>query len=197
MTESEVITVIDNVANRLARRFKFGYHSIEDMAQQARLFAWEGLVDYNGKHPLENYLWIHVRNRLCNFKRDNYMRFDGPCETCRKRNRCDEPDKCKTHIAWHEKQIAKINVEQPLRIDVIDDEGEQHMFDNINVFNDILIDEVMDIVDREIPINMRADLIKLRRGLKVSKHRKAKLQWILQTILLKHGYIEEARKIKS
>ena len=53
--EQEVIDIIDGIANRLCYKFKFGYHSPEDMKQQARLFAWEGLDKYDGKRPLENF----------------------------------------------------------------------------------------------------------------------------------------------
>ena len=64
MSESQLIQIINNIANRLAGKFKFGYHDLEDMKQQARLFAWEGLEHYDGVRPLENFLWTHVRMRV-------------------------------------------------------------------------------------------------------------------------------------
>ena len=82
MTEKQVIQIINNIANRLAGKFKFGYHDLEDMKQQARLFAWEGMENYDGIRPLENFLWTHVRNRLYNFKRNNFGRPDKPCDSC-------------------------------------------------------------------------------------------------------------------
>jgi DNA-directed RNA polymerase specialized sigma24 family protein len=89
-TETEVIDIINTVADRLCYKFKFGYHSAEDMKQQARLYAWEGMEKYDGKRPLENFLWTHVRNRLYNFKRNNYSRLEKPCDTCEffKNKRC-------------------------------------------------------------------------------------------------------------
>ena len=71
MTEEEVIETIERVATRLCRKFRFGYHEVDDIKQQASLFAWEGLEKYDEKRPLENFLWTHVRNRLYNFKRNN------------------------------------------------------------------------------------------------------------------------------
>ena len=56
MDETEVIAIIDRIANRLAAKFKFGYHELEDMKQQARLFAWEGMENYDGVRPLDNFL---------------------------------------------------------------------------------------------------------------------------------------------
>ena len=52
MTEEQVLQIINNITNRLAGKFKFGYHEIEDMKQQARLFAWQGLENYDGIRPL-------------------------------------------------------------------------------------------------------------------------------------------------
>ena len=90
MSEEQVLQIINDISNRLAAKFKFGYHEIEDMKQQARMFAWEALDRYDGVRPLENFLWTHVRNRLYNFKRNNYSRLEKPCDTCEffKNNRC-------------------------------------------------------------------------------------------------------------
>ena len=55
MTEQQVVQIINNIANRLASKFKFGYHELEDMRQQARLFAWEGLENYDGIRPLRKF----------------------------------------------------------------------------------------------------------------------------------------------
>ena len=82
MTEEEVLETIEKIANKLCYKFKFGYHGVEDMKQQATLFALEGLDSYDEKRPLENFLWTHVRNRLFNYKRDNFERPDKPCFSC-------------------------------------------------------------------------------------------------------------------
>ena len=81
-TEAEVVAIIDRVAAKIARKFKFGYHDIDDMKQQARLFALECLPRYDLTRPLENFVWTHVHNRLFNYKRDNYERPSCPCKTC-------------------------------------------------------------------------------------------------------------------
>ena len=39
MTEEEVLDVIEEVASKLVYKFKFGYHEVEDMKQQAVLEA--------------------------------------------------------------------------------------------------------------------------------------------------------------
>jgi len=41
--ENELLKVIDIISKKLAYKFKFGYHSVEDMKQQISMFALEGL----------------------------------------------------------------------------------------------------------------------------------------------------------
>lgn len=67
-----MIETIDKVMGSLASRFKFGIHSRDDLIQQGRLIAWRAIVEkYDGKRPLENFLRVHLHNRIINFKRDN------------------------------------------------------------------------------------------------------------------------------
>jgi len=54
VNEEEFLTVLENISKRLAYKFNFGYHSIEDMKQQAAIFALEGLKKYDNSRPLEN-----------------------------------------------------------------------------------------------------------------------------------------------
>ena len=82
ITENELLEAIDTITKKLAYKFKFGYHEIDDMKQQISVFALEGLKNYDYERPLENFLWTHVRNRLFNFKRDKYQRPDKPCIGC-------------------------------------------------------------------------------------------------------------------
>ena len=43
VSEQEFLIVLENISKRLGHKFKFGYHSYEDMKQQAAIFALEGL----------------------------------------------------------------------------------------------------------------------------------------------------------
>jgi len=82
VSEKHFLETIDKICYKLLHKFKFGYHDIEDMKQQAYIFALQGLENYDTSKPLENFLWTHIRNRLFNFKRDKYQRPDRPCNTC-------------------------------------------------------------------------------------------------------------------
>ena len=74
MKESEVLEVINKICDRYAYKFKFGYYTPDDIRQEAFIIALDALERYEEGRPLENFLAVHVKNRLNNFKRDKYYR---------------------------------------------------------------------------------------------------------------------------
>ena len=197
MTEKQVLQTIDNIANRLASKFKFGYHEIEDMKQQARLFAWEGLKNYDGIRPLENFLWTHVRNRLYNFKRNNFGRPDKPCDTCPFFDRnflnskgygCkayDNHEECDLFLGWMNRNTAKRNImnTSKLDLDIQDRNSVENKFDRSDIFN---------LVDSSLPVQYREDWIRLTNDLKLPKARKEIIVEIVLNILKEHNFDKEA-----
>ncbi len=187
-TEKEVLDIIANVANRLARKFMFGYHSFEDMKQQATLHALKGLDNYDGVRPLENFLWVHVRNRLYNDKRNNFARPDIPCYTCpfyniRLKSKCDEyVDKmeCDIYQSSYVRNEAKKNLMSTTTIDniLIDNEKNMKLYDD-----NFETKELLDIIDTNISVDFREDWIRLKEGLKLPKIRKDKLLGEIYIIL--------------
>lgn len=188
MTEQEVLSIIDNVANRLARRFKFGYHEMDDMKQQARLFACEGLDAYDEVRPLENFLWTHVHNRLFNFKRDKYERPDNPCKKCKESSVCIIKIDCYEYNHWVNRNSRKKNLMYPVAFDSVDDINEDNM--KYNVPSEELFDykTIIEIIDKELPINMRSLYLKLKLNTKLTKSQKTKIQQIIKEILINNGY---------
>ncbi len=196
MTEEQVLQTIDNIANRLSSKFKFGYHEIEDMKQQARLFAWEGLAHYDGIRPLENFLWTHVRNRLYNFKRNNFGRPDKPCDNCpffdnnffnSKGYGCkayDNHEECDLYLGWMNRNTAKRNIMNTtkLDLDIQDRNSVENTFDREHIFS---------IVDSAIPVTYREDWIRLINGLKLPKARKEVVVEIVLNILKEHNFDKE------
>jgi RNA polymerase sigma factor (sigma-70 family) len=72
MTEQQVLDVITAVVNRIAPKYTFQGYEIEDIKQEAFLICMDALDRYDQKRPLENFLSVHLSNRLKNFIRDNY-----------------------------------------------------------------------------------------------------------------------------
>lgn len=180
VSEEEFLTVLDNISKRLCYKFKFAYHDINDMKQQAAIFALEGLEKYDHSRPLENFLWTHVRNRLFNYKRDNYQRPDKPCLTCPlyRPNNSDGSDcsefndkfNCHAYRSWFQRNNNKKGIIQPSYIDNTDPANNQDFVDNISD------QQLVDYIENNLPIKYRSTYLKIKYGNKVAKNDKVKLQ---------------------
>lgn len=194
--ETELITTIYRVASRLANKYRFGYHSVEDIKQQAAVFALEGLSSYDGIRPLENFLWTHVRNRLYNYKRNNFERPDKPCFHCPlfKEGTCsqfDDTQECDLFHGWMSRNTTKKNLMSAIDIDMVRDDNEDNMR---NTDESCKLDkqEIILIVERNLPIEMMEDFIRLKMGLKLRKARREKLIETILTILKEQGIDTQA-----
>jgi RNA polymerase sigma factor (sigma-70 family) len=72
MTEKEVIDQMMVVIDRTAAKYTFYGYDVEDIKQEAFIICMDALERYDEKRPLENFLAVHLSNRLKNFIRDNY-----------------------------------------------------------------------------------------------------------------------------
>ena len=178
----EHMEIIETVANRLSSKFKFGFHEIDDMMQQARLFALEGLKNYDGVRPLENFLWTHVRNRLFNFKRNNYFRPEKPCETCPllEKGQCtgySNMMECDLYYKWINRRDKKQALMGNTASYEVADENETDL--------SVLIDskELYNKIDSNLSIDYREDWLRLANGLKITLIRNEKLLAEISIIL--------------
>jgi hypothetical protein len=175
VSTEEFLLVLDNISKRLANKFRFAYHSIDDMKQQAAIFALEGLKNYDKKRPLENFLWTHVRNRLFNYKRNNYQRPDKPCHSCPffdkgckvSINQCEKfsnKDDCELYASWAKRNEAKKNIIQPGYID-----QSSHLAPSSHTENLLENKELIKFLDDHIQLEFRETYLKLKHGSKVNK----------------------------
>lgn len=72
MKEEEVVNVIENVINKIAPKYTFKDYDLDDIKQESFIICIDALNRYDGKRPLENFLSVHLSNRLKNFIRDNH-----------------------------------------------------------------------------------------------------------------------------
>ena len=189
VSEEEFLLVLENISKRLGHKFKFGYHSYEDMKQQAAIFALEGLEKYDNTRPLENFLWTHVRNRLFNFKRDNYQRPDKPCLSCPfydpklklSLNQCEKysnKNNCELYNSWETRNTNKKNIMKPVPIEDI----KEYFIDqnnNLDISEITFNKGLIEMLDSHIPAQHRETYLKLKYGEKVSK---SDLDKLLKTI---------------
>jgi len=190
VSEEDFLRVLDNISKRLGHKFRFGYHDFDDMKQQAAIFAIEGLEKYDNSRPLENFLWTHVRNRLFNYKRNNYQRPDKPCLTCPffdkgykcSLNQCEkytDKSECELYTAWSSRNESKKNIMQPHQI-----EDESSLSSCQSNFVDAISDkELILFLDHNVESEYREDYLRLKHGDKITKNKLQKLQnHVLQLI---------------
>jgi hypothetical protein len=184
LTEQEVLDTIESVAKRLAPKFKFGYHDIEDIKQEAFICAAEKLDNdkYDGKRPLENWLYVCIHNHLFNNKRNKFARPDKPCHTCpfydkncdKSTNQCTEfanKMDCALYYNWSIRNDSKKNIMQPTDIMNIADEHEKNMKIDDQI-DKVELDELWALIDCKLDIKLRADYIRLRSNIKIPKQRR-------------------------
>lgn len=172
VSEAEFLKILDKITKKLSYTFKFGYHSAEDIKQQAAIFAIEGLEKYDNKRPLENFLWTHIRNRLFNFKRDKYQRPDKPCLSCQfyKHNNqepCSKyfhPSECKEYSNWYRRNDSKKNIMKPMVVDNLNE-----LFKTNPLIDTLQKNELFELIDNHLPVKYRENYLKMLHGDKVSK----------------------------
>jgi len=173
MTESEVLEVIDKIADRYAYKFRFGYFEADDIRQEAKIIAMDALERYEEGRPLENFLAVHVKNRLNNFKRDKYYR-----QTKVDSNTQEKHNNSKKHLM------------EPLDINNIRDENEENMRINDTFVDDFDQQEIFDIINENLDVGFRADYLRIRDGCYVPKPRRERILQEIDIILRENGYEE-------
>lgn len=192
--ENEFLRVLDVISKKLAYKFKFGYHDYDDMKQQISIFALEGLKNYDHTRPLENFLWTHVRNRLFNYKRDNYQRPDKPCLTCplydphckKSNSECEQysnKNDCSLYESWINRNNTKKNL---MHLTNIEDTKDFCSNDDLLADN-IMTKEILELVENNLNGEYRTIYLKVKSGIKVHKSDMDKLTAKLREIINKDG----------
>ena len=187
VSDEEFLRVLDKISKKLVYKFKFGYHEVEDMKQQAAIFALEGLEKYDHKRPLENFLWTHVRNRLFNYKRNNYQRPDKPCLTCplydpqckvstSQCSKYSDKESCELYKSWSDRNTNKKNIMKPSHIDY-------DISNNTELTDAVSDSEIVKFLDANIHSDYRETYLRLKHGEKIPKQKLIKLQNHIKTLL--------------
>lgn len=190
VTEKHFLETIDKICYKLLHKFRFGYHDIEDMKQQAYIFALQGLENYDPSKPLENFLWTHIRNRLFNFKRDKYQRPDKPCNTCehydkdytQSRSQCllySCKVNCTLYNSWYIKNNNKKNLMQISHTE----KAESIQSKQKDLLEGISNKEILKQIDPKIKVSLRKYYLMFLYGQKIPKKYSNLLLQNIQEIL--------------
>jgi DNA-directed RNA polymerase specialized sigma24 family protein len=193
VTEKHFLETINKICYKLLHKFRFGYHDIEDMKQQAYIFALQGLENYDTSKPLENFLWTHIRNRLFNFKRDKYQRPDKPCNSCeyydpnniKSTSQCSQfscKTNCSLYNSWYTKNTYKKNL---MQINHTDNTETIATREN-DFINSIQNQEILSKIDPHIKVDLRKYYLMVIYGQKIPKKYNSLLLQHIKEILNDH-----------
>src|SRR5690606_12240105 len=80
--QDAAIKIIYEVAPPHCRKYSFPGQTEEDLMQIALMEGLDALHRYDRTRSLRNFLAVHIKRRLYNYKRDNYMRMEKPYNRC-------------------------------------------------------------------------------------------------------------------
>ena len=179
MTEKEVMREITSVINKIAHKYTFYGYEIDDIKQEGFMIGMEALERYDTSRPLENFLAVHIKNRLKNFKRDNFFRYDEELE----KNASSTKDL---------KKVQRNNVRKfliyPIDIDSVRQDGEKNMSTSDKFIDDVELKELMVLIDKNLHVSYRKDYLKMRDGVYVSKVRREEVCGEIQKILKEYEH---------
>lgn len=162
MTEEETVAIIQKVVDRTAPKYAFYGYQAADMKQEAFIICMDALPRYDGLRPLENFLAVHLSNRLKNFVRDNHF------------SQNDDP--------------ARQNVIQPAQLN----EAYYMEFEEDQIsYEDIDFKDMARLINVELPANMRMDYLKMINDVYVAKPRREEIKSRIIDILTENNYYEE------
>lgn len=104
----------------IGSRLKFGYYDIEDLEQEAWIWAQEALPNYDGRTRLFNFLYTTIKRRIFNLRREKLERLSPPCEKCPinafLNKRCtafEDLFECTYYAGWAKRNTAKKSLASP------------------------------------------------------------------------------------
>ncbi len=162
MTEEQVITEITNVVNKMSHRYTFYGYEVDDIKQEAFIMCMDAMDRYDAARPLENFLSVHLSNRLKNFVRDNHFTKN-------------EDEKKKVMMPG---QLAN---EQYL-LDGKSSGGKQDEQDPLDY------QHLSYILDLKLPSEYRSDYLKIVNDVYVPKKRKEEVLSVIEDIMGEHGH---------
>lgn len=161
MTSDQVIRQIEKVVKRIAPKYTFYGYTVDDISQESFIICMEALPRYDATRPLENFLSVHLSNRLKNFVRDNHF--------------------------TNTEDTNKVRVMKPAQLDHEHSLVDQRNLFAIDE-NSIDYGEMSKVIDKKLPAQYRLDYLKMQNEVYVSRQRKEEIVIVIREILTENGY---------
>lgn len=197
MQKEHVVETIRSVARKLSKKYRFGFYNEEDIEQEAFLLIVEKeiLQKYDFSKPLENFLAVVLKNRLYNFKRDNYFRPTPPCINCPLKafispDRCsayEDMMDCSFYKKWQNVITKRKNIMYTVNIENISDVDEPSMSYSVNFLENIDEEEFSEKILQYLNIKSRKYYLMMKNGVKIKNIELNYLLDEIKRVLLNNG----------
>jgi DNA-directed RNA polymerase specialized sigma24 family protein len=150
MISESGLLIIEKVADRVCAKYTFGFYESEDIRQEALMLGLEAWPRWDKERPWENFVAVHITNRLRSLRRDKYFRYglEDANEQRQKSNR------------------SKRNLQDPGEM-----YEDTHFYEEDELEKLCTNDAVRKILD-ELPPHIRNDFQRIANGVSLSKNRK-------------------------
>lgn len=168
-TQEQFLSEVETVVRLLAPDFKTYQDDIEDVKQDARMWAIEGVRRYDpSKGKLAGFLYTHIKNRLTNMRRKQYFCGECPCKLCRGGQpggtKHEDRQFCQTYLDWINKNNSKQNVVVPTSLSNTDDDTEEALWLEYDFEGNLDISEALEKIDANLPFQLRGTYLQMREG---------------------------------
>lgn len=168
MTEEQLMDQINLVVGRIAPKYTFYGYDVNDIKQESFIICVDALERYDPSRPLENFLSVHLSNRLKNFVRDNHF-LKGEDD----KRRIVQPGQL-------------VNDDTILDRTHYPSSTPSQQYSETHEGMDYT--EMASILDRKLPANYRSDYLKIVNDVYVPKKRKEEVLQLVHIILEEHGH---------
>lgn len=169
----EYLEAVERAVRIIARRFVFGYYSLDDAEQECRLLALQAWPRYDRSREPGPFVYRHVLNRMRNVYRDRCHRNDPPCKDCHRGVGHDGEGgpACAAYVAWSRLNGAKASLMSPTDIETIPRDMEDYLArDEESPANEY------EGLDELLPVEVRADFLRMVSGVRLTKSRRARVE---------------------
>jgi DNA-directed RNA polymerase specialized sigma24 family protein len=173
LSEAQMTTIL-SVAQKVAPKFAFGIYDSDDMIQEAIILGMDCVSRYDPERgPFENFVATHISNRLRTFVRKHSVR-----------NAPDVPKSSLDYVHWERSFGPKKRLQEALPLDDVS----SSLTTEIDIINQLSMEDIQRAIDKNLPVEYRADYLRMLNNVHVPKGRRNKIKEILISILAEHGY---------
>lgn len=156
----ETIKKIQEIATGLAKRYTFPNYDKDDIEQEAFIIGLESMARYDPDRPLENFLRVHMKNRLLNLRRDKYYRSENG-------------------------NAEKIQQKKKKLLDASPFDNLSFAFSSLDP-NNLESKELLEFIDKNLDSLYRADYLRFIDGKRLTKAKRLRLFNQLKDIMVEY-----------